>query len=82
MSLAETLDAIREGAKQRIPEELRQLMSQATAELRDSGIMNTAFNIGDTLPPFELPNLKGDLISSEDLVKRGAVVLTFYRGVW
>ena len=37
MSLAEKLQEIREIAKQRIPEETRARMQQATVELRNSG---------------------------------------------
>ena len=82
MSLADKLAEIREGAKKRIPEELRAIMKRATDELAGSGILDGVYKEGDTIPPFELANLKGDLISSEDLLQRGPLVMTFYRGVW
>ena len=82
MSLADKLNAIKEGAKERVPEELRVQMGRATAELRESGILESAFKEGDTLPSFEMSNTKADLISSESLLERGNLVLTFYRGVW
>ena len=82
MSLADKLAEIREGAKKRIPEELRAIMKRATDELAGSGILDSVYKEGDTIPPFELANLKGDLISSEDLLQRGPLVMTFYRGVW
>ena len=82
MSLADTLAEIREGAKKRVPEEVRAIMKRATDELAGSGILERVFKEGDTIPPFELPNLKWDLISSEDLLQRGNLVMTFYRGVW
>jgi AhpC/TSA family len=37
---------------------------------------------GDRAPDFELPNVKGRPVRLGDLLGRGAVVLTFYRGVW
>jgi hypothetical protein len=82
MSLAERLNEIREGAKKRIPEELRLIMMRATQELSESGILERVLKEGDSIPSFELVNLKGDLISSEDLLQRGNLVMTFYRGVW
>ena len=82
MSLAVKLEKIREGAKERIPEETRILMQQATAELRDSGIMTSACKAGDPLPPFELVNVSGQRISSKELLAKGNLILTFYRGVW
>ncbi len=82
MSLAEKLNEIREGAKQRIPEELRLIMARGINELRESGILDSVLKKGDSLPPFRLPNQTGDLVSSRDLLRRGPLVMTFYRGVW
>ena len=81
-TLAEKLNEIREGAKQRIPEEVRAIMGKATNELRESGIMNRALKDGDNLPSFELPNRDGEMVLSADLLQRGNLILTFYRGVW
>ena len=81
-TLAEKLNEIREGAKQRIPEEVRFIMGKATNELRESGIMDRALKDGGNLPSFELPNRDGEMVSSADLLQRGNLILTFYRGVW
>ena len=37
---------------------------------------------GDTMPPFLLPNAEGSLVDSADLLARGPLVLTFFRGSW
>jgi peroxiredoxin len=37
---------------------------------------------GDKAPSFSLPNASGKVIVLEDQLRQGAVVLTFYRGVW
>ena len=81
-TLTEKLNEIREGAKQRIPEKVRAIMGKATNELRVSGIMDRALKDGDSLPSFELPNRNGEMFSSAELLQRGNLVLTFYRGVW
>lgn len=82
MSLAEKLDQIRAGGAKRIPEERRAIMQRATQDLRESGIMNKAIRPGDPLPPFVLPNADGLDVRSADLLARGAVVLTVFRGSW
>ncbi|NNK96484.1 MAG: hypothetical protein HKP41_19225 [Desulfobacterales bacterium] len=82
MSLAEKLQKIREGAKERIPEEARLLMQKANKELGDSGILDKTLKVGDALPSFNLVNIKGEAVASSELLTEGNLVLTFYRGVW
>lgn len=82
MNLAEKLEAIREGAKERIPENVREKMDRATEELRDSGIADRALKEGDRMPSFSLPNIAGEPVRSEDLLRPEGLVITFYRGVW
>ena len=82
MTLTDRLNEIRKAAKDRIPQEVLELMARATRELRESGIMEKALNVGETLPSFELESRTGQMVSSEELLKQGNLVLTFYRGVW
>jgi hypothetical protein len=82
MSLAEKLQEIRDGVKKSISEETGFLMEQATGELRNSGILDIALRAGNIIPPFELPNWNGTMVSSQELLKQGNLVVTFYRGIW
>ena len=82
MSLAEKLDALREGSKKRMPEEKRAVMGQATADLRASGILDRVAGVGSRLPDFSLTNAGGQMVQSADLLAMGAVVLTVFRGSW
>jgi len=59
MSLAEKFDALREGAKKRVPEEKRAIMGRATANLRASGILDGVNGVGKLLPAFSLTNARG-----------------------
>ncbi|OZC04756.1 peroxiredoxin-like family protein [Rubricoccus marinus] len=43
---------------------------------------NTALNVGDRAPDFALPGVDGSTTQLSDLLARGPVVLTFYRGAW
>lgn len=82
MSLAEQLDAIRAAGGKRIPDDKRAIMGQATADLKNSGILDGVPKVGDKLPEFSLTNAQGVEIHSENLLAHGAVVLTVFRGVW
>lgn len=82
MDLAQKLDAIREGAKKRVSEEVRELMARATKELRDSGALDHVIAVGTRLPDFALANQHGLTVRSEELLARGPLVLTFFRGSW
>ena len=57
-------------------------MGRATQELRESGIMDRTIKVGDKLPPFTLKNANGEDVSSADLLAKGTVVLTVFRGHW
>ena len=50
--------------------------------LKASGAADRALAVGATLPPFELSNQRGETVRSSELLARGPLVLTVYRGVW
>ena len=82
MSLTESLDSLRAGAAQRIPADALKVMHQATADLRSSGIVNQVLKVGDSAPPFALPDPDGTVVRSSELLEKGPLVVTFYRGFW
>ena len=82
MSLDAKLEAIREGEKKRIPPERREIMQRVTRELRESDLMDGVPKVGDPLPAFALKNAQGSEVRSSDLLSKGAVVLTVFRGSW
>ena len=74
------LDRKRAGSK--IPDSTRMTMEQATAELEKSGMVAKAKSKGDQFVDFTLPNINGDKVKLSDKLKKGPVILTFYRGGW
>ena len=82
MSLQEQLAEISAAGAKRMPEEVRATMGAATQALRESGIMDQTIKVGDTLPPFTLKNADGEDVSSADLLAKGTLVLTVFRGHW
>jgi hypothetical protein len=82
MALEDTLRGIREASAKRVPPDKAEIMHRATEDLRASGIMERVIKVGDKLPPFALPNAYGQDVRSADLLAKGPLVLTFFRGAW
>jgi len=82
MSLKEDIDKLKEESSRNIPEETSNLMLTDTERLKQSGIVEKSLKAGDKAPSFLLPNVNGEIVSLEELLARGPVVLNFYRGGW
>jgi len=50
--------------------------------LRESGALNKVLKKGDQAPEFNLKNQNSETISSTELLKKGPLVVSFYRGSW
>jgi len=50
--------------------------------LRGSGALNKVLKKGDQAPEFNLQNQNSEIISSVELLKKGPLVVSFYRGSW
>jgi hypothetical protein len=82
MTLQEKLTELRDSAKARIPAETREIMRQATEQLENSGILDRVLSRGERFPSFCLADDKQTDVDSRQLLERGPLVVTFYRGVW
>ena len=87
MSLQAKLDAFKadfEAGKPpyKVPYSVIETMHRATAELIASGAAERALKAGDKIPRFTLDDPDGNKVSSIDLLGRGPLVISFYRGVW
>ena len=65
-----------------VPYSVIETMHRATAELVVSGAAARALKAGDKAPDFTLADPDGRPVSSADLLARGPLVVSFYRGVW
>jgi peroxiredoxin len=64
------------------PPEIHPIMERATAELIASGQAGRALKAGDRAPVFILNDSEGKPVSSADLLARGPLIISYYRGVW
>jgi len=87
MSLQDRLDALKADFEAgRFPlkpsPEALATMHRATAELIAGGQAGRALQAGARAPDFTLKDADGKPVSSRDLLARGPLVVSFYRGVW
>lgn len=82
MSLQDSLDAMRTKFESKLSPEIVDTMHQATEELLQSGIMDRVLKVGDPAPQFSLPDHNGDMVDSDDLLGKGPLAVSFYRGAW
>jgi len=87
MTLQAKLDAFKadfEAGKPpyRVPPSVIEVMHRATAELKASGAAERAKKVGDKALAFSLRDPEGKVVSSQDLLAKGPLIVSFYRGVW
>jgi peroxiredoxin len=57
-------------------------LHRSVDELIASGAQGRALKAGDLAPEFTLPDPDGKPVSSKELLAKGPLVVTFYRGAW
>lgn len=81
-SLNEQLTALRLEKEETRDPALTNQLNQATDELQASGILAGVRTVGDQAPMFARPNLDGDTVRLRTLLRRGPVIVSFFRGRW
>src|ERR1700726_4680039 len=87
MSLQANLDAFKvdfEAGKPpySVPHSVIETMHRATAGLIASGAASRAKKAGGIAPSFSLKDPEANVVSTNELLKKGPLVVSFYRGVW
>jgi peroxiredoxin len=65
-----------------VPAETQAIHAQAVAELKARHLAASILPPGAKVPPFEIPDHNGKMVSSPDLLAKGRLVLCFIRGRW
>jgi peroxiredoxin len=81
-SLEAELDAFRNEFMAKVSPGTREAMDRADVDLATSGILERVPKAGDRVPDFRLPEAQGGFVRLNDLLAKGPVVLSFYRGGW
>jgi peroxiredoxin len=80
-SLAERLEQYSRAVRTLIPE-YADAVERLLARLSAGGAGVAAPQVGEPMPAFVLPDENGRLVALDDLLRRGAVGVTFHRGHW
>lgn len=81
-SLDDKLSARSRQAAEKVPAPVREKFAEGIEAVEKSGITKSAKQVGDQAPGFDLKDPLGRQVSLESLLKKGPVVLTWYRGGW
>ena len=81
-SLAEFFVERKELIAKYVPAEIQAIHARVITELRQSGIMERALQLGGKAPGFELSDHKGTRVRCIDLLREGPLVVCFFRGRW
>lgn len=87
MTLQATLDAFKADfvagkPPYNAPPQVHAIMKRATDELIATGQAQRTLKVGDKAPVFTLNDPDGHPVSSVELLAKGPLVISFYRGVW
>jgi peroxiredoxin len=77
-----SLDNIEQAWTKETESSIVRKFDNAIAELNNSGIAKTALQVGDKVMDFELMNASDKRVKLSDILQKGPVVLTWYRGGW
>ncbi len=80
MSLKDELEKLR--AQGMTDDRIRIAYEAVVNQLGRAEAASRALKVGDAMPTFLLPNAEGHLVFSDDLLKRGPLVVNFFRGNW
>jgi peroxiredoxin len=82
MTLQDKLDEITAQTRKLVQPERLAVSERAIAELFAAGIEDKLLRPGNPAPRFSLPEANGKLVSSDDLLALGPLVVCFFRGRW
>src|SRR5215468_12645119 len=81
VSLQEQLHAFAETVKRERPK-FAAAVDRLIQRLRQYGAGESAPQVGESMPPFVLPDDAGQMVSLDELLNRSPVAVTFHRGHW
>ncbi len=81
-TVADELNQLSDQSNKKVPQKVLDAGKAGIEELIASGIVKNALNVGDKMPEFTLVDANGKNVSSSALLKKGPLVITFYRGAW
>ncbi|WP_366187502.1 peroxiredoxin-like family protein [Flavobacterium ovatum] len=82
ISLQATLDNAKNAWEVKAPEQIKEIYAEGIADVTRQNVIANAIKNDDIAPDFILTNATGKEVKLSDYLKKGPVVLTWYRGGW
>jgi peroxiredoxin len=82
LTLNDQLRLMQEASANQMPPEKAKVLEDSIEKLRKDHLAEKALKVGQTMPNFSLPDEHGNDVSLKSLLKKGPVIVTFYRGSW
>jgi peroxiredoxin len=81
-TLSDRLQAIADGIRARGSSPFAATIDDFVARLEGANAGSAAPQVGEKMPPFDLPDQDGRLVSLDELLTQGPLVIAFHRGHW
>lgn len=81
-TLSEQLKAREAAGSTKVNPEVKEAFGKGIEAIREAKVVEGAKQVGDQAPDFTLKNATGESVTLSEELKKGPVVLTWYRGGW
>lgn len=81
-TLKSLLDEKKKNSELKADDRKKKINKEGLESIKQSGILDNALKVGDFAPNFKLNNALGEPVELDQYLKKGKVILTWYRGGW
>ncbi|WES95664.1 peroxiredoxin-like family protein [Chryseobacterium arthrosphaerae] len=81
-TLAKQIEQLNQELSSQLPQEVINAFGKSVDDLKTKNMEDKCIRPGEKMPEFILPNATGKMIDSNDILKKGKMILAFYRGSW
>ena len=80
--LAKQIEQFNNELSTQVPKEVLEAFGKSIEDLKMKNIEEKSIKLNEIIPSFSLPNAKNEIINSKKILKRGKMIVAFYRGSW
>ena len=80
--LALQIEQLNHKLSSQLPQDILNAFGSSVEDLKTKNIEDNSIQVGQKMPEFLLPNAYGEKIHFTQILKKGKMILAFYRGSW
>lgn len=81
-NLAQQIEELNENLVKQLPTEVLEVFDKSIQHLKTENIEENSIKVGDKFPDFSLPGTGNRIICLKELLKKGKMIVAFFRGSW